>query len=135
MKKYETGAVQRIIVSLFISSFILHPSSFLHAADCAKDSDSCAGGIAKLSPFVEASRAENTASPAAPAPAKKRQASLKQAPAARDLAVSSAAAAAPDSASVPDGDLSSPAWLVLVAGGFAGLYFYLRGGMKKRRRK
>lgn len=75
---------------------------------------------------------ENTAPPAAPAPVKKAQAALKQGPA---PAVSSSAAAAPEGGPAPDGRLSSPAWLVLVAGGFAGLYFYLRGGIKRRRRK
>ena len=75
---------------------------------------------------------ENPAAPAAPAPVKKAQAALKQAPA---PVVSSSAAAAPESGPAPDGELSNPAWLVLVAGGFAGLYFYLRGGIKRRRRK
>ena len=73
-----------------------------------------------------------TENPAAPAPVKKAQAALKQAPA---PVVSSSAAAAPESGPAPDGELSNPAWLVLVAGGFAGLYFYLRGGIKRRRRK
>lgn len=132
MKNNRTGLSKGIILPLFIFSFFLHPAPLLCADDCAKNADSCAAGTRTLSPFVEASRAENTAAPAAPAPVKKAQAVLKQAPV---LAVSTSAAPVPEGGPAPDGKLSSPAWLILVAGGFAGLYFYLRGGIKRRRRK
>ncbi|MDO8806211.1 MAG: hypothetical protein Q7R35_17480 [Elusimicrobiota bacterium] len=135
MKKHP-GLSKGIVLSLLISSFVLYPSSFLHAADCSKNSDACAAGAGKLSPFAAASMVENTTAQAAPAEAKKGQAPLKPANAAPALAVSSSVPPVPAGpSSEAGGRLSSPAWLILVISGFVGLYFYLRGGIKKRRRK
>lgn len=110
------------------------------ADDCAKNSDACAAGSRKLSPFMQAvSAAENGAARAAAAPelkqgraprkASMRQAAVSTAPAA--VEISSAAPAGP----AEGGRRSSPLWLLVVAGGLAGLYFYLGGGRRRGRRK
>ncbi len=111
-----------IILALLLAC----PPAFAEA-DCSKNQDACAAGTKKMSPFVEASLRESTP-PHIEAAARK-----VSAPAA---AASSAAAQVPAGIpSEPGGRLSSPAWLLLVIAGFTGLYFYLREGSKKRKRK
>jgi len=113
---------------LFSLALVLSCTSAFAAADCSKNSDACAAK--KLSPFEEASLRES----ALP----HEQESIKKATAA---AKASSAQAEVSTAAVPavpvetGGRLSSPAWLFVVIAGFAALYFYLRGGLKKRRRK
>ncbi len=96
--------------------------------DCSKTQDACAAGNKKISPFVAASLRESTP-PHIEAAAKKVSSTAVAA---------SSAAIAPVPAGIPvepGGRLSSPAWLLLVIAGFAGLYFYLREGKKKRKSK
>lgn len=112
-------------------ALLLTPCAAPAADDCAKSSDACAAVGKQLSPFAAASLSEPR--PAAVAAAKraelKQAVPPKQAPA---VEVSTAAAipAAPVSRT-----LANPAWLVFVAGALAGLYFYLRSGSKRGRRK
>ena len=85
-----------------------------------------------MSPFLEAAMSGNAVVQAAPAPAKKSRTAVRMETAAPAVAASSAAVAAVRPLT---GGVSNPAWLILVFAGFAGLYFYLCGGVKKRRRK
>lgn len=121
--------MKKQIIALALMTSALAP---LSAADCEKNSDACSAGTKRSSPFLEASL---SGSPA-PAPDEKNRSSSVPAAAAAPAAASSPAPAA--AGAVPaqqGGELSSPAWLVLVAGGVAGLYFYLGGGARKRERK
>lgn len=96
-------------------------------ADCSKTADACAAGKKNTSPFVQASLRESVP------PHIENAARKTGSPA---LSASTAPSSLP--AGVPaesGGRLSSPAWLLLVIAGFAGLYFYLREGAKKRKRK
>lgn len=96
--------------------------------DCSKTQDACAAGTKKMSPFVAASLRESTP-PHSEAAVKK---------ASSPAVAASSAAIAPAPVGIPSeagGRLSSPAWLLLVIAGFTGLYFYLREGSKKRKRK
>lgn len=117
------------ILTALLLPFLLSP---VFAADCPKNSDACSGGAKSSSPFLAASLA---------APAKaEAKAAVKTAPAApakppvqaAAVQVSSAPAAVPPAVPVKS---SSPAWLFVVGGGLAGLYFYLAGGSKKGKRK
>ncbi|MHB0994913.1 MAG: hypothetical protein ACYC2I_00945 [Elusimicrobiales bacterium] len=110
---------------------LLLPACAAAAEDCAKNADACSAGRKTLSPFLAASAAEPEA--AKPAPPL-RKASLRQAP------VSTAPAAgeipaAPAPAAAPGPQASSPAWVLLVIAGLAGLYYYLGGGRRRGRRK
>lgn len=99
------------------------------AEDCAKSSDACSAGKKAFSPFLAASAAEPEA-PRPPAPAKKAappKAAVSTAPAAAEIPAP--APAAPDGARA-----SSPAWALLVIAGLAGLYYYLSGGRRGRRK-
>ena len=114
--------------NILVLSLLLACAPAFAESDCSKSTDTCAAGTKKLSPFLEASLRESKP-PHIEAKAKK----------AADPALPASTAAA---SSIPTGipaeaggGLSSPAWLLLVIAGFAGLYFYLRGGEKKRRRK
>lgn len=114
------------ILAALLLPFLLSP---VFGADCPKNSDACSGGAKSSSPFLAASLA---------APVKaEAKAAVKAAPAkapvqAAAVPVSSGSAATPPAAPAKS---SSPAWLLLVAGGLAGLYFYLSGGSKKGKRK
>ena len=112
---------------IFLSLLLAGPAAFADT-DCSKNLDACSAGTKKLSPFVAASLRESTP-PHIEAPARK----------ASPAAVASSSAAVPAvAADLPretGGKLSSPAWLFLVIAGFTGLYFYLREGTKKRKRK
>jgi len=102
------------------------------AADCPKNSDACSGGARSSSPFLAASL--GAAVSEAAAPVKTAPAAAKAAPAqAPAVQVSSVTAA--DTSAPAAGKVSSPAWLFLVAGGLAGLYFYLAGLPRKGKRK
>lgn len=106
--------------------------------DCAKNADACSSGNKKMSAFLAASAAEPApeAKPAAPVkkvPGKKTAAAKKDLPA--EVAASSAPVPAPAAPRPAVGGISSPAWLLLVGGGLAGLYFYLGAGAGKRRKK
>jgi len=103
------------------------------AADCPKNSDACSGGARSSSPFLAASLGA-AVSEAKAAPVKTAPAAAKAAPAqAPAVQVSSVTAA--DTSAPAAGKVSSPAWLFLVAGGLAGLYFYLAGLPRKGKRK
>ncbi len=109
-------------------SLLLAGTAAFAQSDCAKSTDTCAAGAKKLSPFIEASLRE---SKPPHIEAKVKKAAVPALPA-------STAAAAALPAGMPaetGGRLSSPAWLLLVIAGFAGLYFYLRGGNTRRRKK
>lgn len=113
-------------------ALLLLPCAAPAAEDCAKSTEACAAGAKQLSPFAAASLAETK--PARPAPVLKQGAAPKEDPAAAPAEVSTAPAPAAPAAPASQ-DLSSPAWMVFVAGALAGLYFYLRGGAKRGRRK
>ena len=93
------------------------------AADCQNNSGSCSDGAKKQLPFLEAAQA------AASAAAAEKKGPAAPAPAAAAVQVSSAPATAPDSG------FSRPQWLIFVGAALAGLYIYLRGGVKKGRKK
>jgi hypothetical protein len=116
-----------------LALLLLLPSLACAAEDCAKTSDACYSGKKQVSPFLAAS------APEAPAPAaqplkqgRQRKAELKQAPVstAPAVEVSTSVPAAPAKS-----QSSSPAWLLVVIGGLAALYFYLSGGRRRGRRK
>ena len=114
--------------NLLILSLMLASAPAFAQGDCSKSTDTCAAGTKKLSPFLEASLRESKPPHVESKPKKAEAAPLP----------ASTAAAAGLPAGIPSetgGRLSSPAWLLLVIVGFAGLYFYLRGGEKKRRKK
>lgn len=118
------------ILAALLLPFLLSP---VFAADCPKNSDACSGGAKSSSPFLAASLA-------APAKAEAKPVTVKAAPAAPAKApvqaavvqVSSGNAAPPPAAPAKS---SSPAWLFVVGGGLAGLYFYLSRGSGKGKRK
>ncbi len=117
-----------MIKNLLILSLMLAGTAAFAETDCAKSTDACAAGTKKLSPFQEASLRESKPP--------HMEAKVKKAEVPALPASTAAAAALP--AGMPaetGGRLSSPAWLLLVIAGFTGLYFYLRGGEKKRRKK
>ena len=106
---------------------------------CAKNSDACSGGKKQFSPFAAASlsemeRAQDARRPELkPGPVKKEP-ELEPAP--EKKAGAPQASAVPQAASAAAArELSSPLWLFFVGGSLAGLYFYLRGGSRKGRRK
>lgn len=114
--------------NLLILSLLLACTAAFAQSDCPKNTGACAAGTKNTSPFVEASLRESKP-PHLEAKAKK---------AATPALPASTAPAAGLPAGMPaeaGGRLSSPAWLLLVIAGFTGLYFYLRGESKKRRRK
>jgi Tfp pilus assembly protein FimV len=117
------------ILTALLLPFLLAPA---FAAPCPKNSDACSGGSKSSSPFLAASLAAPAATeakaavktaPAAPAKAPVQAAAVQ---------VSSAPAAIPPAVPAKS---SSPAWLFVVGGGLAGLYFYLAGGSKNGKRK
>ena len=115
--------------NLLILSLILASAPAFAQGDCSKSTDTCAAGTKKLSPFLEASLRESKPPHVEAKPKKTETVPLLPA---------STAAAPGLPAGIPSetgGKLSSPAWLLLVIAGFVGLYFYLRGGEKKRRKK
>lgn len=115
-----------LLLALFLSQAF--------AADCPKNSDACSGGAKSSSPFLAASLgaavSEAKAAPVKPAPAAVKAKAPAQAPAVQVSSVTAADTSAPAA-----GKVSSPAWLFLVAGGLAGLYFYLAGLPRKGKRK
>lgn len=114
--------------NLIALSLLLAGSAAFAQSDCSKSTDTCSAGTKKLSPFLEASLRESKP-PHIEAKAKKK------ADSALPASTAPAAALPSDMPAETGGRLSSPAWLLLVIAGFAGLYFYLSGGEKKRRRK
>ncbi|MBI5743431.1 MAG: hypothetical protein HY952_02665 [Elusimicrobia bacterium] len=121
-----------LLLPLFFSAAYATPD------DCAKSADACSSGNKKMSAFLAASATEPAPAvkPAAPvkkAAVKKPVLVKKELPAA--VAVSSAPAPAPAAPQPADNGISSPAWLLLVGGGLAGLYFYLGAGARKGRGK
>ncbi len=120
---------------LFIFVLLLVCPAVFAGTDCTDNSDACAAGKKKLSPFIEASRAEKTVPQSVPARANKRRAAASPAEAAPAVAASTAAAFAVPAGRPAAGGFSNPSWLLLVFAGFAGLYLYLRGGGNRRRRK
>lgn len=117
-----------MIKNLLALSLLLAGTAAFAQSDCAKSTDTCAAGTKKLSPFLEASLRESKP-PHIEAKAK------KAADPAIKASTAPAAALPSDMPAETGGRLSSPAWLLLVIAGFAGLYFYLRVEEKKRRRK
>jgi hypothetical protein len=119
-----------LLLPLFFSAAYATPD------DCAKSADACSSGNKKMSAFLAASAAEPAPAVEPAAPVKKTAVKKpvlvkKEIPAA--VAVSSAPA--PAAQQPADNGISSPAWLLLVGGGLAGLYFYLGAGARKGRRK
>jgi len=132
-----------------LAFLLLLPAAVFADPNCDKNSDACSAGNKKLSPFLQAvSAAQDASAQTSSAPTREpreklaggrvtagrkkasmRQAELSTAPAA--VEVSSAAPAAP----ADGGSASSPAWLIFVAAGIAGLYFYINGGKRRGRRK
>jgi len=117
---------------------LLLPCAVFAAGDCAKNSDACSSGSKKLSPFLAASAADPKTGAPAPGPLKQaslRQSTRRQAALVPEQVEISTPAAEPEAAPAQDTASSSPLWLVFVALGVAGLYFYLRGNARKRGRK
>ena len=113
---------------------LLLPCAAAYAEDCAKNSDACSAANKKLSPFLEASAAEQK--PPAPASGPLKRTSLRQAEVRQPAIVPAPAEpAAPSAAPAASRNVSSPLWLLFVCGGVAGLYFYLRGGARRGRKK
>lgn len=121
--------------NLIVLALLLACPDAFAATDCSKNSDACAAGVKKLSPFEEASLRESAPPHAETASGKTAPQAIPAAGPASAASSSPVAAVQPPLPPGPGGNLSSPAWLILVIAGFAGLYFYLRGGLKKRRRK
>lgn len=129
--------------NIFLLAAVLAlPSFCLAAQDCGKNADACTDSR-PVSPFVAASRAGSApqarpAAKTAPAPVKTsallpaaaQPAAPQQAPAQAEAAPAAAPAAAGS-----QGAMASPGWLLFVAAGVTGLYFYLRGGARKGKRK
>jgi hypothetical protein len=110
------------------------------SADCPKNSDACSAGAKRTTPFLDAvaaaekkAAAQTTEKPAAATTSSSL--SAQERPEKKDQP--GGALASPAAAETPaaTGALSSPAWLLFVAGLVAGLYFYLGSGLKKRRKK
>ena len=127
-----------------LTAVLCLPSFCLAAQDCAKNAEACSASSTRAvpaSPFLAASRAAAQA----PAPAAKPAAqAVKPAAAEAKPAVAAVPAAenavpAPAEAPVQSAPampgMSSPAWLLFVIGGVAGLYFYLRSGSRRGKRK
>jgi Tfp pilus assembly protein FimV len=118
------------ILTALLLTFLLAPA---FAAPCPKNSDACSGGAKSSSPFLAASLAAAVNTEAKAAAVKTAPAAPAKAPAqAAVVQVSSSPAAIPPASPAKS---SSPAWLFVVGGGLAGLYFYLAGGSKKGKRK
>lgn len=94
------------------------------AADCSGQTEACSAVAKEQSPFVEASLRESVP-PHLEAKAKK----------AGTPAVSASTAVPAGLPAEAGGELSSPAWLLLVLAGLTALYFYLRGAARKRKKK
>jgi hypothetical protein len=114
--------------NLLMLSLLLACAPAFAESDCSKSTDTCATGTKKLSPFLEASLRESK-------PPHLETQAKKAAPPVLPASTTAAAGLPAGMPAEVGGRLSSPAWLLLVIAGFAGLYFYLRGGEKKRRRK
>ena len=134
-----------------LTAVLCLPSFCLAAQDCAKNAEACSASSTRAvpaSPFLAASRAAAQA----PAPAAKpaaqavKPAAAEAKPAvaavpAAENAVPAAENAVPAPAEAPVQSapampgMSSPAWLLFVIGGVAGLYFYLRSGSRRGKRK
>lgn len=110
---------------IFTLALLFSGAAAFAQADCSKQTEACSAGSKARSPFVEASLRESVP-PHMEAKAKKT--------AAEAAAVSTAAVPAGVPAET-GGELSSPAWLLLVLAGFTALYFYLSGGAKRRKKK
>jgi len=135
----KTRPPKRSLRALLCLILVLCSAAVLHAEDCAPDADACSAKTSRQSPFLQASAVENAKTPAAE---KVSRAPVKTGPVAPAVVPAVAPAVAvspapPEVSSAPPaaGGLASPAWLLPIAGGLAGLYFYLRGGNKKRRRR
>lgn len=127
--------------TFFFTAVLCLPSFCLAAQDCSKNAEACSAPSTRAvptSPFLAASRAAAQAPAAPAAPAIK---SAEPATAASKPAQPQAVEPAAPSAEVPARpepsrpDMSSPAWLLFVIGGVAGLYFYLRSGSRRGKRK
>jgi len=122
---------------LLVLALLLTPAAAPAADDCAKSTDACSAGARQVSPFAAASLAGSK--PAKPALVLKQGAAPEEKPAApKESAAPAQVSTAPEPAAPAAParrDMSSPAWLVFVAGALAGLYFYLRSGAKRGRRK
>jgi uncharacterized membrane protein len=117
--------------SVLIAALLVAFTARYGAADCAKNSDACTAPAKPASPFMQAVEAA-AKTPAAGKPAARSE-RLQDAPA--PAQPPAAAPAAPAPAAAPARTLSDPAWLIFVGGMVAGLYFYLGGGVKKKRKK
>ena len=104
MKNY-IRVVKILIVLFLVSGFALLPPAARAAEDCPKNTDACAAGAKKTLPFMAAAAA---AEEKAKAPA----------------------AVKPLSASKP----AAAAWLLFIGAAIAGLYYYLRGNSRKRKK-
>ncbi|HAT71981.1 MAG TPA: hypothetical protein DCS63_04120 [Elusimicrobia bacterium] len=115
----------KTLITTLLLSCCLTPARA--ATDCAGNADACAASSAKTSPFLAASAAEPATDKRPAAVTKETAAPGPGTPAV--AAVSSATAAAP---SLPAS--SSPLWLIFIFVSVTGLYLYL-GGAGKRRKK
>jgi len=108
-----------LILAAILISFLAHNG----AADCGKNSDACSDRTKTRSPFLSAVAA-----------AEKKDPSAAQAGKPPPAAVPDAATEVRKGQEPPARVFSDPAWLVFGVGLVAGLYYYLNGG-KKRRKK
>lgn len=122
--------MKTIIFFLFLAA-ALFPATALAASGCPRGQDSCSDPVKKKSGFLSDVEAAQKKPP--PASAVKKTVSSK--PGGVPVLNSSAAAAAQGSAAPAQGGFSRPAWLLLVAGGLAVLYQYLKDGKRRGRKK
>jgi hypothetical protein len=105
---------------------------------CPKDADACVAAPARRSAFLEAAAKLQPAA-AQPAKAAKKAAAAVKAVAAAGVptaAVAGSTVTAADAPVVPQPAASSnPLWVLFAGAGLAGLYFYLRSGSAKKKRR
>jgi hypothetical protein len=115
------------ILFLFFTAALL-PASAL--GGCPKGREACPASAKKTSGFLKTVEAAQKA----PSPAAAEQKAVPAKPPETPVSVADAAAA-PKSPESAQGGPSKSAWLLLVGGGLAALYYYLKEGKRKGRKK
>ena len=101
------------------------------ARGCPKGQDACSESSRQKSEFLSAVETAQK-KPSRPA---KEQKTVSPKPVEASVLDSSAAATAQGGAAPAQGGFSRPAWLLIVGGGLAALYFYLKEGKRRGRSK
>ena len=125
----ELVSKRRSILFLFFTAALL-PASAL--GGCPDGREACSASAKKTSGFLKAVEAAQKA----PSPAAMEQKAVPAKPPETPVSASSLdTAAAEKSPESAQGGPSKPAWLLLAGGGLAALYYYLKEGKYKRRKK